>query len=533
VTERKSLGSPLTELPLRCQSCGAPYVGHAEGEILTCTYCGTSQRIVDARQFLDHFMAQVTSFVRQAVPAGLDVSGSQTIDPVARLAAFNGSIRPRLVTESDQYRFGCFNLLASSLAVLPFSTVPGTSGVVDPATVSVFAAKVQSVSGLAVDDSSRELIRRAGGLASCYQSLLVATRLLAGNQPERFHLVSQNYSTASDAIESTGRWSPLAFRLAALAKQCQAVDLLLSGRELKESSRLLGAAGADLVRAQALLSTTPDLGYMTTAVDQELAVVRTVSSMLDITENSPAVAPHPVLYIQRLSGVLNWLSQNTPSEWASSFRSLKLREGVFQRAAEVRAAQASRGTIKVVSVGAGTFVPFWVVELPYTFETGVLWTKHGKEVPEILLVAATFPTDISSLNSIGSARVLTDVFAATQGGRPLNDYYDRIRGRQQKITESGGLAAIVQSATMFAVPGQQVVPPFTTEAEAQRLVQVYTDGIRSANPKVAAQLRASSPRVLDLIYIPCILHSSPPMPWLGALSPTSLGDPQSLIGFVS
>src|SRR5208282_3252964 len=150
VTERKPVGDLLTELSLRCQSCGAPYAGNARGEILTCTYCGTSQRIVDARQFLDHFMAQVNAFVRQAVPPGLDVSRSTTIDPVARLASFNFIFNPPPTTESDQYRISCFNLLSSSLAVLPFSPIAQLSAGVDPATVSIFAAKVQSVSGLAV-----------------------------------------------------------------------------------------------------------------------------------------------------------------------------------------------------------------------------------------------------------------------------------------------------------------------------------------------------------------------------------------------
>ena len=533
MTEKGFAANPLTELSLRCQSCGAPYAGNARGEILTCTYCGTSQRTVDARQFLDHFMAQVNAFVRQAVPPGLDVSRSTTIDPVARLAAFNSSVRPRLSTESDQYRISCFNLLSSPLAVLPFSPTGQQSVGVDPATVSIFAAKVQSVSGLAVDDASRELLRRAGGLASCYQSLLVANRLSNGTQPERFHLISQNYSTAGEAIASTGRWSPLVVRLTGLAEEARAVDTLLSGRELAEVHRLLGEAGRELGEARSLLAATPELGYMVAAVDQELAIVRTVGSMLNIVENSPSVAPHPLHYIQRLAGVLDWLAQVGPSEWAPTFRSAKLREETFRRAAEVRGAQAGRGSVKVILAGTGTLVPFWVVELPYTFETGVLWAKHGKEVPEILLVAATFPSDVSSLRGPGTARVLTDIFRAAAMGHSLVKYSDKVRGKEQKISESGGLIPILQNAALSPIEGLQAIPPLTTEAEAMRLVQLYVQGVRLENPKVAAQLRASSPRILDLVYVPCIIHVSPPIAWLGSLSPSTVGDPQVLLGFIS
>jgi hypothetical protein len=532
-TQPAPIGSLVTEYSLRCAACGAPYEGPPAGEILTCTYCGTSSRSVDARQFLDHFMAQVTSFIRQAVPPGLDLSRSQSVDPVARLAAFNSGIRPRLATESDQYRLSCFRLLSAPLAVLPFASSLGPPSSSDPTRASVFAAQVQSVAGLAVDDSSRELVRRAGGLASCYQSLLVATRLSNGSQPERFHLISQDCRAASEAIESTGRWPALVMRLRGLEQHCLAVDGLLTGREVGESRRLLASARDHLNQTRVSLATTPDLGYMTTAVDQELSAVRIVSSMLDLSENSPSVLPHPLAYLERLSGVLDWLSRYTPADWVSSFRSIRLREEVFRRAAELRAAQGGRGGVKVVIGGGGCFVPFWVIELPYTFETGVLWSKRGKEVAETVLVAATFPTDLPSLAAAGTSRVLTNVFGATTESRPLGDYYDRMRGKQQKISESGGLGQILQSRAVFSLPGQQAVPPFSTETEALRLVQLYVDSIRTANPRAAAQLRASSPRVIDLVYGPCTLQVSPLVPWLGALSPASLGDPQALAGFLS
>jgi hypothetical protein len=478
-------------------------------------------------------MAQVTEFVRQAVPAGLDVSGSTNVDPVARLAAFNASVRPRLTTESDQYRFGCFNLLSSALAILPSSPIITPTQGLDPTKVSVFAAKVQSVSSLAVDDGSRDLIRQAAGLASCYQSLIVATKLSSGAQPERLHLISQNYSAASKAIESTGRWAPLVIRLNGLSQQCQAVDLYMTGKELGEARRLLGASAERLLHARSLLSQNPELGYMTTALDQELAIIRTVGSMVSISESSATVAPHPVVYAQRISGILDWLSRYAPGDWAHSFRSAKLREEVFRRAAEVRAAQAGRGSVKVLWTGSGMLAPFWVVELPYTFETGMLWAKRGKEVPEILLVAASFPTDLSSLSRSGCAKFLTDVFATARSGRPLNEYYDRVRGAEQKISESGGLAPILQSAVAGSIPGGQAIPPLTTEAEALKLVQLYVENVRSTNAKVAAQLRASSPRVLDLVYFSTVIQAFPPVPWLGPLSPVSLGDPSSLLGLVS
>ncbi|MGA8302215.1 MAG: hypothetical protein WA691_05955 [Thermoplasmata archaeon] len=399
--------------------------------------------------------------------------------------------------------------------------------------MSVFNAKVQSISALAVDETARELIRRASGLASCYQSLLVVEKLSQSNHPERFHLISQNLATASEAIASIGRWPALSTRLAGLTEECKAVDQLVTGREFELPRKLLGAAEGELKTARTALSSIPELGYMTTAVDQELTVIRMVNSMINLSENSLNVPPHPLAYLQRLGSVVDWLSRSAPSDWTTSFRSLKFQEEIFRRAAEVRAAQSGRGAVKLLNVGGGTFVPFWVVELPYTFETGVLWTKRGKEVPEVLLVAATFSTDVTTLAGAGSFRVLTDVFSARGGNRPLTGYYGRVSGKEQKISQSGGLSAILQGVGSYSIPGQQAIPPLTTEAEALRLVQLYVNDVRATNPKASTQLRASSPRVLDLVYLPCVLHSEHPLPWLGGLSPVSLGDPRCLLGFVS
>ena len=108
----------------------------------------------------------------------------------------------------------------------------------------------------------------------------------------------------------------------------------------------------------------------------------------------------------------------------------------------------------------------------------------------------------------------------------IDRYYNRLTGREQKISESGGLASLVQGAASTSSGGRPMVPPLTSEAECLRLIQLYLDSIRSRNPKVAGQLRASSPRVLDLVYFPCEPSSVPVMPWLGGVSPGTAGDPR-------
>ncbi len=522
----------LVEFGLRCNSCGAPYPSVGAQEILTCTYCGTTQRMVDARQFLDHFTAQVTAYLRQTIPPGAEVGAGGTVDATARLAAFNTSVRPGLAVESDQYRFALFNLLAAPFAVLPFLAPRPPPAPVSAAAISMFVAKVQSVGPLAVDEASREMTLRATGLASAYQSLIVTADLLRGTKPERFHLAAENLTNASAAVGSLRRWAPVAGRLEALALQARAADQVAGGRP-EEARPLLGSAGSKLAEAGGLLSATPEIGFMSTPVEQELALVRALGSMAAIVSDSAPVSPHPLVYLQRLGATLDGLAQALPGDWGAGYRAPFRWEEILARASEARRAQAGLGAVRSVAYGGGILVPFWEVELPYNFETGVLWTKKGREVSERLLIAATFPTDPANLAGPGVYRPLTDVFALGRGATGSGRFYDRMTGKEQKISESGSLAALLQSATPTSIAGRPAAPPLTSRHEALKLVRAYLNEVRAAHPKLAAQLRTSSPRVLDLVYVPCTVPGSPPVPGLGALSPLSVGDPQALLGLAS
>lgn len=519
---------------LRCGSCGAPYPPGEHGEILTCGYCGASQRVVDARQFLDHFRAQVTAFLRQSIPPGLDLTGSTTVDPVARLAAFQASVRPHLATESEQYRVGLFRLLSTPFAVLPFPSPARTAAGPNPAVVSIFAEKVHSVSALAVDDASRELLRRSSGIAAAYQSLLVAVGLEANPRPERLVLLAQDLSAAADAMRGSGRWTALSTRLTALSIQARAADRLLGGGPPEEIRALLAQSSGGLAEARAALATQPELGFMLGAVDQEAAANRIVGSMATIVERSARVRPHPFLFLQRLQFLLDGIAGAAPAGWGGAWGSLRLREEIFQRAAALRSAQGGYGSVRTIApAGAPLLLPCWVLELPYTFETGLLWAKRGKEVPERLLVPATFPTDPSTLVPAGAPRAITDVFRSGTSGPALGQLVGRISGREQRISDSGTLATLLASGAEQPIAGLPALPPLSTGAEAMRIAVAYVEGVRTTQPGAAARLRSSSPRVVDLVYFPATLDGPIHLPWLGGLSPASVGDLPTLRSLIA
>ena len=526
--------SPVTGLALRCSACGAAYKGSAGREVLTCDYCGTAQRLVDAREFLDHLVLQVNAFLSQALPGGFVPGGSGVVDPIARHSVFVNNVRPRLTTEADQYRFRCFNLLSQPLLELPFSSNRFLTASDDPKQIALFGAKVSSVSSLAIDGDSQAMVTQTGHLATGYGCLLVAIGLLRSRKPERFHLLDQNFQTAAEAFRPHPRWAGIADRLAGLSEASRAADEVRAGR-VAPARELLMASEAHFRSARAQLDAQFELGFMIAPIEEERSMVRSIRSMTDALEATPRDSNPPALVsLERLHQVLDHLGTYSPPAWDATFRSARLREEVFRGTAELRRAQHGSANVRHLRAGAGVLVPFWIVELPYSFQTGVLWNKRGQEVAETVLVAATFPLEPRAFSGAGASLVVTDVFGAGLGAGGLADFYARVRGSQTTISTSGPIPGAVHGSAPGPVPGWAAIPPITTAREALSLTQVYVESVKAGNPKIAAQLRLSSPRVGELLYLPCVLDPrSLPLPWLGPLSPRTVGAPESLLALAA
>src|SRR5262249_34678029 len=133
--------------------------------------------------------------------------------------------------------------------------------------------------------------------------------------------------------------------------------------------------------------------------------------------------------------------------------------GIIQRFAQMRSARLSRSTVRVLPGQGGLLYPFWVVDLRYSFQTGALWTKQGKEVSEYLLVAANASTE-GGWNPAGG---VTNIFAARMKG----GMFDGLTGKETSIS-GGGLGQVLAQSTVgyLAAPA---IPAFTSEADASEM----------------------------------------------------------------
>ncbi|HYM39493.1 MAG TPA: hypothetical protein VEY12_05025 [Thermoplasmata archaeon] len=518
--------SPLSIVALRCRACTAPLPAAGAEDIIKCPSCGTSQRVVDARAFLDQIMLQVNAWVQQAIPLGMQAYTSGTVDPVARYTVFMNYVKPRLTTEYQEYKFNFLNLLSHPLGVLPFMVEKGLPAPNTPANAFLFQAKVSSVAPLAMDDAGKASIAETGGLATAYAYLLNNAALAADLKPERYYLMSKNFTAAAGALKGVPKYAALADRLQALADLNAGLDAA-TNMKLLDAPAPLDKARAGLESARAKIAKDFDLAIMAQAVDKELALVRASGSIvrsasLDTTGN-PAAA---MTAMGRLLTLLGSLRDAPYPQWRPRFADLSHSEEILRYVEDIRQAQRGSPTLKVVPGRGSVLFPFWAVDIPYTFQTGALWRAQGVEVTEAMLVAATFPLDANAFSGTDVSAVLTDVFMARERSGFFNDAMKRASGKETSISGGGPVRDAIAKAAMAPAGAVQVVPPLVNGADAAALVQGYLLRVRQVDRTIDKQLRLSSPRVSQLVYAygtPTGVQANV-MPWLGGLAPRSVGD---------
>ena len=497
---------------------------------MKCESCGTSQKLVDARAFLDQILLQVNAWVRQAIPLGAEAVATGMIDPVARHNVFVNNVRPRLATEYGEYRFNCYNVLSRPVAVLPFMNADAQVVPNNPRDVFLFQAKVQSVLPLAVDEESKNLVGEINGLSVAYGYLLNNVALISAVKPERYHLMAQNFEAAAESLKGLRKFVALSERLTGLAKLSLGLDRLTSLQAHEAMTSLNEARGA-LQSARGMVSQDFEMAVMLQAIDKELSITNSSIYLVEAGAADPNGGLSTVVSpLRKLLELLAALRNVPYPQWQASFRDAAHHEQVLRGAAEIRRAKTGSGSLTIMPGSGGVLFPFWAVDIPYAFQTGALWRAQGVEVTEAILVAATFPLDAYASSGSDPSTVLTDIFRARERSGFFKEGLKRMTGKETSMSGGGPVRELILRAQPGLATGLQVVPPLTTGQDAATLVQAYIARARQEDPAIQKQLRLSSPRVIGLFFVPGTADGTrvSVMPWLGALAPRSVGDVGSL-----
>ena len=480
---------------LRCKYCGAPLdkkTLESDSPYITCSSCGTSQQRVDSKAYLDQMMGQIQSWISRTLPGGFSLAQSENVDSVARYNIFNNNIRPRIEAEYSEYKFGVSSLLSNPLMVLPFMT---DSGIVPSHTSTKafeFDARVKSVSPLAVDESSKDLIDSADGLAAGYAMLINNVKLLQEDKPGRYLLMANNFNEAAASFKKIKGYGPAADRLLALAGMCTGCEKLLNGDSMGSISYFENSR-AQLEKVKTLINTDLTLGVMYQALDMEITQTKILSEIAGFL--TKGVSGDPMQVLNSIRKIFGFNYQKT-GKWGFLLGNKDRFDEILDYLADVLKAKGG-GTLPIIAGPGEYLIPFWEVDLRYSFQTGALFAKKSVEVTEDLLVPADFVIDQQCLNNPRSG--VTDIFSI----RPESSILSGIKGTETSISGGEGIGRLTGSVAMNSPGSRKIVVPLSTEKEAKKLVSEYLAVMTSQDNK----LKLSNPIVKSLIYVPCDIRN--------------------------
>ncbi|MDR1955158.1 MAG: hypothetical protein LBP82_04325 [Candidatus Methanoplasma sp.] len=476
---------------LRCKYCGAPLDRKAlesDSPYITCSSCGTSQQRMDAKAYLDQMMGQIQSWISKTIPGGFSMAQSENVDSVARFNIFNNNVRPRIETEYSEYRFATNSLLSNPLMTLPFTTDNSVVPTHTSAKAFEFNAKIKSIEALAVDESSKNIVVSAEEMASAYAMLINNTKLLHEDKPGRYILMANNFNEAYAAFRKIKGYGPAADRFRALAGICTGCEKLLNGDSMGSLSYFENGR-AQLEKVKTAVNADLTLGIMYQAVEMEITQAKILSDLAAFM--TKGVAKDPLQVLNTVKGIMSF---NYPKagKWGYLLGNKGRFNEVFDNLSKVLSAKAG-GTLPIVLGPGDLLVPFWDVDLKYSFQSGAAWAKKSVEVTEDLLIPADFVVDMQCLNDPRSG--LTDIFSI----RPEKSILSGIKGTETSISGGEGIGRLSKTAAQNYPGTRKIAVPLSTEKEAKKLVSEYLAVCTSQDSK----LKLSNPYVKSLIYIPC------------------------------
>ncbi|MGN1044551.1 MAG: hypothetical protein ACI4Q9_01160 [Candidatus Methanomethylophilaceae archaeon] len=480
---------------LRCKYCGAPLDEtqvRSDAQFVTCEFCGTTQQRIDARKYMEDMVNQVKDWVAKSMPVGFGSGGMENVDPVARHSIFVKDVRPKLVAELDQFRFSNMSLLGNCLLAMPFRTARTYRPDYTPNCAFEFNAKARSVAPMAVSDEDKEIIDEATVISESYALVANNLNLLAEKKDGRWGIMAKNYRESSKTLSKNKKYSLPSRRFDALGDVCEGFERIMSGNAAEALTDV--RRGKDkLMAIYDNVMSDPQFMLMFSALEQEVSITRMAEDMLLCSENSGKDIVQMMDIVDRVMDV----SDAGGGKWNYLLKGQDRYWEVFGSISDAISATAD-GTIPVAAGDGDILMPFWEVDLRYTFTTGKLWKKKSVEVKEDLLICADFPGSDDCLKR--PSRAVTDIFA----DRPECSAKDSFLGNEVSISAGQGIGRIQDSVSDAGAGSRKVILPMSTKREAEKLMMAYLD----ERAGTIQQFKLCDPVVSRLIYVPCRLQGN-------------------------
>jgi hypothetical protein len=483
---------------LRCSSCGAPLPADATSQIITCQYCGVSQQRVDAEKYYEQLRTDVYRWVQSMVPVGVQAAGQ--IDTVARAQIFESSIRQGVEARQNSMNMQLLTACSNQLLVPPFLSAPShfsISNTIDPKTILNEAARLQGLAPFAQSDSQTALLGSATISSETLGYISNVMRMLAGSEPISYSTVARNFRGASESLAKDPSRSAGAKRMDALAGANEGIALMVQGN-LLDAMRKFVDASSQLQEAQKEVIIQTAIISWFAGIKSEVNLVESLKTAADGAQAGIASGLSAMESVKRLETYSRAFENSRKAIGPLLHSGDRIDPDTYHELcnnfAAVNMARSGQRSVKVLSGSSGSlWIACWVVDLNYTFATGVLFMKKGMMMQDRLLLPALFPLYPSRLTQ-SPEETVTDVFSL----KAPSSYWERMRGKEKSLTQDVGFASDPQLHDATIPAGAVVIPPLSTKFEAERAVNMYLERVRQ---RLQDKLRMGIPSVSKIVYV--------------------------------
>jgi hypothetical protein len=465
----------LEVIGLRCGRCGAPLPKPEKGsEYVKCEYCGYLQKMVDVSSYTEKLRSEIYNWIKQFLP--ISAITAQTTDPLARHHIFVAYIRPKIMPEYASVKAGVMRLLSTPL--IGVNNIKINAKGDEPKEAFERLAKIESLVPMATIPEDQEFYNEVYSIyiLNAYLSNYIM-RSLEGD----IDVAVKNLEKLTEALFGIeGKLSEY-HRVKGLTDTLKAWSSMEKG-DYASALTLLESALRDIEVSRNLSSKNPQLAIMLPALETEQKFIQSILNFSECGKNLFESGHQP----QEIMVFLHKYFIVVESLRSLIGRDLSIYLELSEKIKSIFKSRLGKETVEILPGQGDIAVPFYVVTISYTFTTGSLIWKKGKEYKDYLMVLATSPY---------YSEVVTDTFRVRSG------FLDRLKGREEKLTvDTVAKALTLIRRDYLNIP---TLPPLIGMSTAERIVDDYLKVIDS---RLHGKIKFGASQAEKLIYAVAKIH---------------------------
>jgi len=473
--------SLVGQIALKCVKCGAPLPEPKPGsEYIACEFCGYTQKIVDAKEYIEKLRGEIFAWIREMLPQQAIIA--TTADVIARHTLFISYMKPKILPKFTMIKSKLQALMSKPLVDAPY--MPTSSLKPSDSSKVIFeeVAKLQSIDQLAVVDEDRTFYIDVLLTYLTYAYLNVILEIVSSKgkvSGDSIDFVVRNLNSIVDEYSKYPEKADETLRPVALLRSYQALQSLFNG-DIASAKQLIEDSLSTYNKALEKYSNSKSLIIYVPAIKSEIIVAKAVKELIDLGLKLQEYGESPTSFMPALSKYIDAIAPHRDKK--------DIYEELIHFFINTYRAKFGEPTVDVVQGSGNVYIPFWVVKVTYTFTTGALWMKKGKAIEDYGLIIATDPY---------VHKPYVDIFNVKAG------FLDRITGKEETLTEDFVKKILVYSRKASIPSNIKVVPPTCSARRAEEIFNSYIANLSRINPDIGKKLKFGSSQAQSIVFIPC------------------------------